>query len=354
MSKVQSLLHSIMIAPEMTIRQAAQAIQDAQIKLVLVCDPDHVLLGTVTDGDIRRAVMHELDLDGPVTTVMNQQPKVSHRSDNPNALRSYMRSAVIRHLPVVDDDNRVVDLVLLDAPEDVVSQDAIVVLMAGGRGSRLLPLTESTPKPLLKIGSKPLLERQIEQFVGQGFRRLYISVNYLGHMIEDYLGDGSRFSAEISYIRETKPLGTAGALSLMQERDRPVVVVNGDIITKANFAVMLEYFREHQVEATMGVREFLYTVPFGCVRINGTNIVELEEKPTMRHLINAGIYVLSPVALAMLREDEHCDMPQLFKNVIDAGHGANTFPITEEWIDIGQKEDLMWAQKIFAIEDKLD
>lgn len=350
----QQLLRSIIVPPGTTVREAAKAIQNAQVKFVLVCDPGDVLLGTVTDGDIRRAVMQDLDLNSPVKTIMNRAPKVSHRSDNLNALRAYMRAAVIRHLPVVDDDGRVVDLVLLDAPEDVTPQDAVVVLMAGGRGSRLMPLTKDTPKPLLKIGAKPLLERQVEQFVAQGFRRLYISVNYLGHMIEDYLGDGSHLSAEISYIREDKPLGTAGALSLLSDRDRPIVVMNGDIITKTNFVTMLEYFRENQVDATMGVREYLYTVPFGCVRIDGATIVDLEEKPTMRHLINAGIYVLAPQALSLLPDNEYCDMPSLFKKVMEAGRRANTFPITEEWIDIGQKEDLMWAQKIFAIEDKLD
>lgn len=354
MTKTQQLLRSIIVPPSTTIRQAAQAIQNAQIKFVLVCEPGDALLGTVTDGDIRRAVMQDVDLNGPVKTIMNREPKVSHRSDNPNALRTYMRAAVIRHLPVVDDEGRVVDLVLLDAPEDAAPQDAVVVLMAGGRGSRLMPLTKDTPKPLLKIGTKSLLERQVEQFVAQGFRRLYISVNYLGHMIEEYLGDGSHMSAEITYLREDKPLGTAGALSLLNDRDRPIVVMNGDIITKANFVTMLEYFREHQVDATMAVREYLYTVPFGCVRINGTTIVDLEEKPTMRHLINAGIYVLSPQALSLLPDNEYYDMPSLFKKVMEDGRRANTFPITEEWIDIGQKEDLMWAQKIFAIEDKLD
>lgn len=352
--KNQNFLRSITVAPETTIRNAAQAIQDSTIKFILVSDASNVLLGTVTDGDIRRAVLQAIDLDASVQTIMNRQPKVSHRNDNLIALRKYMRSSVIRHLPVVDDDNRVIDLVLLDAPEDVEQQDATVVLMAGGRGSRLMPLTKDTPKPLLKIGSKPLIERQIEQLVGQGFRRFYISVNYLGHMIEEHFGDGSRMSAEIRYLRESTPLGTAGALSLLRERDRPVVVLNGDIITKTNFATMLEYFKEHRVEATMGVREYLYTVPFGCVRINGTTIVDLEEKPTMRHLINAGMYILSPLALSLLRNDEYCDMPQLLKAVIDTGYKANTFHITEEWIDIGQKDDLMWAQKIFAVEDRLD
>jgi NDP-sugar pyrophosphorylase family protein len=236
----------------------------------------------------------------------------------------------------------------------VIEQEAAVVLMAGGRGSRLMPLTQDTPKPLLKVGSKPLIERQIEQLVGQGFRRFFISLNYLGHMIEDYFGDGSRFSVRIDYLREDKPLGTAGSLSLLQKIDEPLIVMNGDIITKANFVAMLAHFHDEGVAATMGVREYLYTVPYGCVRINGAAIAELEEKPTFRHLINAGIYVLSPDSLSLLQRNAYCDMPQLFNAVIDSGRKANTFHITEEWIDVGQKEDLLWAQKLFAIEDKLD
>ena len=326
----------------------------SEIKIILVCDDNDVLLGTVTDGDIRRAVLHDADLTGSVETIMNRHPKVSHRNDNLHALRAYMRASVIRHLPVIDERGRVVDLVLLDAPEDVVEQEAAVVLMAGGRGSRLMPLTQDTPKPLLRVGSKPLIERQIEQLVGQGFRRFYISLNYLGHMIEDYFGDGSRFSVRIDYLREGKPLGTAGSLSLLESREEPLIVMNGDIITKANFVAMLAHFRDESVAATMGVREYLYTVPYGCVRINGAAIAELEEKPTFRHLINAGIYVLSPDSLSLLRHNEYCDMPQLFNAVIDSGRKANTFHITEEWIDVGQKEDLLWAQKLFAIEDKLD
>ena len=346
----QALLKSIIVAPSASVKQAAQIIQDSEVKIVLVCGENNLLLGTLTDGDIRRAVLHDIDLNGPVETIMNRNPKTSHRNDNVPALRAYMRNAVIRHLPYVDDDGHVVDLILLDEHEDVEKQNAVVVLMAGGRGSRLMPLTQDTPKPLLKIGSKPLLERQIEQLVGQGFRRFYISLNYLGHMIEQHFGDGSRFSVEISYLRETQPLGTAGSLSLLENCDQPMVVMNGDIITKMNFAAMLKVFENEKVSATMGVREFLYTVPYGCVNINGTMIADVEEKPTFRHLINAGIYVLSPDVLSMLQHGAYCDMPQLFHTIIASGRPANTFHVTEEWIDIGQKEDLLWAQKLFELE----
>ena len=303
----------------------------------------------MTDGDLRRGVLHDMDANGPVELVMNKHPKVSHRNDNEPALRAYMRDLVIRHLPCVDDDGHLVDLIWLDDREDVETLDAAVVLMAGGRGSRLMPLTENTPKPLLKIGSKPLLERQIEALAAQGFRRFHISINYLGHMIEDYFGDGSRFSVEISYLRETQPLGTAGALSLIEDRSRPLLVMNGDIITKTNCAAMLSHFKNANVAATMGVRDFHYTVPYGCVSINGKMITEIEEKPTFRHVINSGIYVFASDALSFLQPNQACDMPALFRTLIAKGCKTNTFLITEEWIDIGQVQDLQWARKLFEV-----
>lgn len=347
----QELLRAITVGPATPIKRAAQIIQNSEVKIVLVVDDSNVLLGTVTDGDLRRGVLHDMDSNGPVESVMNKHPKVSHRNDNKPALRAYMRDSVIRHLPCVDDDGHLVDLIWLDDREDVETLDAGVVLMAGGRGSRLMPLTENTPKPLLKIGSKPLLERQIETLAAQGFRRFYLSINYLGHMIEDYFGDGSRFSVEISYLRETQPLGTAGALSLIENCHQPLLVMNGDIITKTNCAAMLAHFKNENVAATMGVRDYLYTVPYGCVNTHGGLIAGIEEKPTFRHVISSGIYVLSPEAVSFLQADQHCDMPTLFHTVVAKGRKANTFLITEEWIDIGQIQDLQWARKLFEVGD---
>lgn len=348
----QQILNAITVPPTARIRQAAKIIQENPVKIVLVCDETGRLLGTVTDGDIRRAVLQSADLDGTVETIMNRHPKVARRSDNRRALREYMRTAIIRHLPCVDEDMRIIDLIVLDEVEDVRPQSAAVVLMAGGRGQRLMPLTERTPKPLLKVGEKPVLERQIEQLAGHGFTRFYISINYLGHMIEEYFGNGERLGVDIRYIRETVPLGTAGALSLLEPQQDPIVVMNGDIITKADFATMVNFFEEEKVVATMGVREYFYTVPYGCVNVNGSSIIDLEEKPTFRHLISAGINVLNPRALEFIPRGEYFDMPQLFSTLIENGCRTNTFQITEEWIDIGHKEDLTWAQKVFAIEDK--
>lgn len=329
-------------------------IQEAEIKFLLVCESDGILLGTVTDGDVRRAVSDLVDLEGSVVSIMNRLPKVARANEGIAQLRTRMRASAIKHMPRVDPIGRVIDVVLLDSTVNVRKRDSSVVLMAGGRGSRLMPLTADLPKPLLEVGRMPVIERQIDQLIGHGFHRFYISVNYLGHLLEEYFGDGSKLGVEISYLRESDPLGTAGALSLLDAQQHPVLLMNADIITKADFGTMLDCFIEQDTELTVGVREHQYTVPYGCVTLECDQITSLDEKPTFRHLINAGIYVLSLEALKLVPQDKYFDMTQLVQKIIDNGKSANCFLISEEWIDIGNKEDLMWARKVFAVEEKND
>lgn len=350
----RSTLLSVTISPRETIRAAAQRIQDAEIKFLVVCDENGRLLGTVTDGDIRRGVSTGQNFEGTVDLIMNRSPKVADAQERVEVLRMRMRNSVVRHMPRVDKEGRVFDVVLLDSVVNIVQRDASVLLMAGGRGSRLMPLTADTPKPLLKVGNKPVIERQIERLIGFGFKRFFISVNYLGHMIEDHFGDGSRLGVEIVYLREQQPLGTAGALGLLPRQQAPVVVMNGDIITKTDIGNMLDLFLAENVAASVGVREHHYTVPYGCVSVDGQQIVALEEKPTFRHLINSGIYVLASDILSEVRADAALDMPDLIQNLIASGRRANSYVITEEWIDIGRKEDLEWAHKLLMLEDRLD
>ncbi len=350
----QALLQKIIISPHISIRAAANVIQEAEIKFLLVCDEKRRLVGTMTDGDIRRAVLASINLDGPVETIMNRSPKVAKPGDSISNLRAFMRASVIRHIPRVDEEGRIVGLVLLDAKEDLPEQKGAVVLMAGGRGSRLMPLTQNIPKPLLRVGSKPVIERQIEQLIDHGFRRFFISINYLGRMLEEHFGDGSRLGVKISYLREQIPLGTAGALSLLKPQNEPFIVLNGDIISDTHFSAMMTCFEKNNVLATMAVREYCYTVPFGCVTLRNGLLDTVEEKPICRHLINAGIYVFSPEVLRLIPSGVSYDMPQLFQDLKKSGCKVNTFLISDEWMDIGHKEDLMLAQKLFSFEDEID
>lgn len=347
-------IRAITVPPEVPIREAARVIQDHALKIVLVCDGDGVLLGTVTDGDIRRAVVDGVAVESTVDTIMNRHPKVLRKRTNLREIHDYMATVVIRHLPLVDERGRVVDLYLRDGPDDAVKRDNLVLLMAGGRGERLMPLTADTPKPLLKVGDKPVLEAQIEQFIRSGFRRFAIAIHYLGHMIEAHFGDGSDWGVEIEYVREPEPLGTAGALGRIDRPREPILVMNGDIIAEVDFGTMVDYFEQSDVLATVGVREYRYTVPFGCVSLDEDKVVGIEEKPTFRHLINTGIYVLGPEAVGYLPRPGRCDMPEVFNAMIADGRPTNTFHIAGQWIDIGYTDDLMWAREHYSVKHRDD
>jgi dTDP-glucose pyrophosphorylase len=341
------IIKEISLLPGAPIREAAGVIQDHEIKLVLVCDGDGRLVGTVTDGDIRRAVMNNEDMDSSVNKIMNRNPKVTRQHDNRWEIRESMRNSIVRHMPELDGDGKVISVFSLDGPEDVAPMPNAVVLFAGGQGTRLRPLTESVPKSLLDVGGKVVLERTVEQFIGHGFHKFYVSVHYMAEKIEAYFGDGSKWGVDIRYIREGKPLGTAGALALLEKQDIPFVVMNGDIITKVNFRAMVEMCQQ-DVAGVMGAREYLYTIPYGCMDIDGEKIVAVDEKPTQRHFINAGIYVLSPGAMEHFPEQDFFDMPDVFHSLIEAGKLIRHFYITEEWIDIGNKDDLAWARQLYG------
>ena len=234
------LIKELMLLPSASIREAASVIQSQEIKFAIVCDSDGKLLGTVTDGDIRRSILGDLSPDTPVEMIMNQNPRVTRQHENRVEIRAQMRDAVIRHLPEVDHAGRVVGIFSLDGPEDVAPLSNPVVLMAGGRGERLLPLTKSIPKPLMDIGGKPVLERVIDSLIGQGFKRFYIALHYLGQLIEEYFGDGSRLGIEINYLYEEKPLGTVGALAGFESSGYPLIVMNADLLTRANVRAIVD------------------------------------------------------------------------------------------------------------------
>lgn len=342
-------LHRICITLDMPIIRAVETIEAGARQIALVVDGDRRLLGTVTDGDIRRGILRGIGLDQPASRVMNVQPLTARPEQGRDAVLRLMRDREIHQIPVVDAVGRVVGLETLD---DLIHQDALdiwVVLMAGGLGTRLRPLTDSIPKPLLPVGGRPLLETIIENFAMQGFRRIFLSVNYKAEMFENHFGDGSSLGVQIEYVHEQDRMGTAGALALLPERpENPLIVMNGDLLTTVNFRQFLGFHREHRARATMGVREYSFQVPYGVVETDHQRLVAISEKPVHHFFVSAGMYVLEPDVLDLIPHGEPYDMPKLFESIISQGGEASVFPVREYWLDIGRLDDLERAQNEFG------
>lgn len=331
---------AVLMPPSTSILSAIRIIDESTMQIALVIDEQRRLLGTVTDGDIRRAILKGIRMEDPVRLIMNPKPTVVTINAGRGSILEVMKQKRIHQIPVVDDNGCVVGLEILDQVLKSHQRENWVVLMAGGLGTRLHPLTEDCPKPLLKIGGKPLLQTILENFREYGFYKFYISVNYKAEMIQEYFGDGSNMGVEIRYIYESKRMGTAGALGLFPKKPaEPIIVMNGDLLTKVNFVQLLDFHFEHKAKATMCVREYNFQVPYGVVRINRHRLIGIDEKPVHRFFISAGIYVVEPSALDLIPQNTFFDMPNFFKKMIDKGYEICTFPIREYWLDIGQVGD---------------
>jgi len=341
-------LHSILVAPETSILDAVKAIESGALQIALVVDGGRRLVGTVTDGDVRRGLLRGVGMEQPVSQVMNAKPHTVPDRTSRDDVLALMRQLSINQVPVVDAAGRVLRLEWLGRLIQTPSEETWVVLMAGGLGARLRPLTEAVPKPLLPVGGRPLLETTVRNLASQGYRRIFLSVNYMAQQFRDHFGDGSAFGAEIVYLDETKPLGTAGSLSLLPERPKgPMIVMNGDLLTSVNFGQLVSFHREQAAIASMCVREYSFQVPYGVVRTEGTRLLGITEKPHQTYFVNAGIYVVSPEALDLIPADARFDMSQLFDRVIAAGFEAAAFPLREYWVDIGRFDDLERARTQF-------
>ena len=350
------------IAPEQGVVEALRIIDNASLQIALVVDASHKLLGTVTDGDIRRAILANASLASPVSEVMNKNPITVADDMRIDAVLDLMNSRKIYQVPIIDAQRRVVGLHwmhhLLLQQEQQEKQRTIapasygevrVVLMLGGEGKRLHPLTQDTPKPMLPIGGKPLLETIVSTFVSQGFRKFYFSVNYKSAVIQQHFGDGSAFGAHITYINEETPLGTAGSLSLLPKKPAgSLIVMNGDLLTNVNFSHLVDFHRQTRAQATMCVREYNVEVPYGIVESNGVSFGAITEKPSQSSFVNAGIYVINPDVLDYIPQNSYFDMPQLFSKIRDEGGESTVFPIHEYWLDIGRFEDLERARSEYA------
>ncbi|MDO8438144.1 MAG: nucleotidyltransferase family protein [Nitrosomonadaceae bacterium] len=336
----------VIVSPETPLGDAIAKIDASGLQVALVLNADGTLAGVLTDGDIRRAILRGKGLQIPVSETMNRTPTTVPASAPHDEKLTLMRRMTLHHLPLVNDTGRVVGLETLDELIGAVERLNWVVLMAGGLGTRLQPLTNECPKPLLTVGGKPILETILESFVEQGFKRIFLSVNHKAEMIRNYFGAGERWGVQLDYLHETSRLGTAGALSLLPGKPTtPIIVMNGDLLTRTNFGSLLQFHIAQGAAATMAVREYDFQVPYGVVRLNGTRIEAIEEKPVQEFFVNAGIYALSPEALDHLPIKTMFDMPTLFEHLIVAGKITAAYPLREYWLDIGQLEEFERAQR---------
>ena len=338
-----------LLASGATIREAIGVIDKGALQIALVVDEAGRLLGTITDGDVRRGLLRGATLGGPVDEIMNRQFK-SVKPETPRpVIRQMMAEGSIHQLPVVDDAGKIIGLELIDQLIDRPElTDSWVVIMAGGLGTRLHPITQTIPKPMIPVGGRPIIESIITQFIAQGFKRFLLAVNYKAEMLREHFGDGSRFGAVIDYVQEEDRKGTAGALSLIKERPPgPFLVMNGDLLTTVNFRQLLDFHRQNDAVATMCVREHAYQIPYGVIQTDQHRLVGLEEKPVQSVLVNAGIYVLDPSVLDAIPADRLYDMTELFGDLMKAGRQAIVFPIREYWLDVGRMDDLERAASEF-------
>jgi dTDP-glucose pyrophosphorylase len=333
------------ILPEnSTIRQAIQILNENSLKIVLVVDPSGILIGTISDGDIRRGILKGLELTSSVQSIVHRDALVVPPELTQDAIVQLMSTNKIYQIPIVDENLRVVGLHIWDEISTPSTRPNIMVIMAGGKGTRLHPQTENCPKPLLPVSGKPILEHIIERAKIEGFYHFVIAIYHLGHMIEEYFGNGDRFGVKIEYLRESSPLGTAGALSLLDPiPDSSFVVTNGDVITDIRYGEILNFHQIHNAMATMAVRLQEWQNPFGVVKTHGIDIIDYEEKPVSRTHINAGVYVIEPSALKHLSRSATCDMPTLFEYLQKNRNRIIAYPIHEQWLDVGRPDDLSRA-----------
>ena len=344
-----SSLDSCCFRPDQTLREAMEVMTNtAKTPMILVVDDENRLLGVLVDYDIRKALLSGMTMDSTVFEAMNPNPVWLPYTTDTDFLRGVFNKQGRKAIPLLDESGRVIQLALCwDYQLRPETYDNWVVIMAGGFGTRLRPLTHYTPKPMLRIGETPILETILTRFIGAGFNRFMISVHYMADQIKNYFGDGAKWNTEITYLEETTPLGTAGALSLIEiKMDKSIIIINGDLLTKVNLGAMLDFHSEHDNTATMCIREQLVDIPYGVVDFNGTDFKNIVEKPIYKIFVNAGIYVIEPEVLQMIPANKRLDMPDLFKEIsVNSNSSVGCFPISEYWLDVGRPMDLSFAKK---------
>ncbi|ERJ23039.1 D-glycero-D-manno-heptose 1-phosphate guanosyltransferase [Campylobacter concisus UNSW1] len=339
-------IENIKLRQNATIKEALGIIDSGAMQIALVVDDNDKLLGTLTDGDIRRGILRGLDLDSSIETIVFKEPAIAKISSTKEEILKIALSKKLHQIPIVDDNGIVLDLKEIEELVEPKIKTSRVILMVGGLGTRLRPLTQDTPKPMLKVGNKPILQTIVERFAEYGFVNITMCVNFNASIIRDYFSDGKEFGVNIDYVLEEKRMGTAGALSLLKERpSEPFFVMNGDLLTNVNFEHIFNYHILNKATATMCVREYDYEVPYGVVKMNDNKIIEIAEKPVQKFFVSAGIYMLSPEILDLIPKNEFYDMPALFEKLIKLSKNVISFPIREYWLDIGRMEEYQRANE---------
>ena len=340
-----SKLAQLAVSPNSCIREVLECIDRGAQGIALVLDDDRHLIATVTDGDVRRAILAGLDLELPVQELLVQRDPTFHSGPvtasvgTPETeLIHLMSETSLRQIPLLDEEGRVVDIALLSELVKEYELPLRAIVMAGGYGTRLRPLTDELPKPMLPLGTRPLLEMIVEQLRDAGIRQVNVSTHYKGEMIAEHFKDGQDFGVDIRYVKEDQPLGTAGALSLLEESDEPLLVINGDILTRVDFRAMLNFHREHRADLTVAVRQYEFRVPYGVIDTDGVAVTGISEKPLVKQFINAGIYLLNPAIRRLIPNGQHYDIPELIERLLQEGRPVVCFPIREYWLDIGKAD----------------
>lgn len=346
MSTAQEIWTKAILSSDANLQDAFSNLEDVGIKLIMVADTDRKLLGTICDGDIRRGLLKGLDFQSPVEMVMNKNALVVPPEMDSEMVLQLMVANKIQQIPIIDKQEHIVGLHLWDDLSAPERRDSYMLIMAGGKGERLSPHTNHCPKPMLKVANKPILEHIIERAKNEGFSNFILAIHYLGEVIEEYFGNGKKLGVNIEYLREDSPLGTAGALSLVNPLPTaPIVVTNGDVITDISYGGLLDFHMRLQAAATMAVRVYEWQHSFGVVETDGLEITGFDEKPVSKSYINAGVYALDPACLELIGENEVCDMPDLFRRVKEAKRKVLAYPMHEPWLDVGRPEDLESIRK---------
>jgi len=326
-----------------TIKEAMQAINDNYKEVVFVIDRNDVLRGIITDGDIRRALLANRGFDYPAAKIMTRDYfSLDSSSDRTTAL-DIMKARSIRHIPIIDKNKELIGIHFLDELLGSQLKPNSAVIVAGGLGTRLRPMTEKCPKSMVLVAGRPILERLILHLVGYGIRKIYISINYMGEVIKKYFKDGNNYGCAIEYIEETSPLGTGGPLSILPKQKHPVIVMNGDLVTQINIDSLINFHNNTKLDATICAKGFQVEIPFGVINEKNNKLVELKEKPTQEHLINAGIYVFNPNVISLIPKNTEFPITNIFHLMQKKGMGTGVYVLDENWIDVGRMNELKKA-----------